>query len=600
MRLPDSLSVPLRLIRVVDLPRWMLPIVIATTMLAFLFEGFGIYLLIPLLGTLAEGDGVANAMRGSGNVVLDQLFAIAEMFDGPYQTVQLLGLIIACIALRAVAILASQAAFVYAKYRFGHQLRIQLFSKFLRANENYLQAQQPGAMLNIMTTEIWRMSEGLRELAKVITHGSAIIVFFSLMLLMSPALMVIVAPGTLAIIAAAFLITQRARRLGNRALAQNTVLSSRIQEGLGGLRTIRLFGREQHEFDRFEASAERVRRAFFAMEFLNEVPQPLILLLFALFISALVLVTGPDQFVTLVVFLALMQRMQPHVTLFTTNRARVMNVGGPLDMVTSILKDESAAPLTSGALVAPRPVDALRLRDVVYRYPTAEAPALRGVTLEIPVGKTTALVGASGAGKSTILSLLCRQIDPDQGSVSVDGVPLPQLDLDSWRRRIAVVPQEVYLFDATLRDNIAYGRLDASDEEVEAAARIAGAMDFVDALPDGFDTRLGDRGSRLSGGQRQRIALARAVVREPDLLILDEATNALDNLSERMVRDAIQRVSAGRTVVVVAHRLANVLNADNVVVMEAGRIVEQGPPAELMRKGGAFAALAAAEKAPAA
>jgi len=175
-------------------------------------------------------------------------------------------------------------------------------------------------------------------------------------------------------------------------------------------------------------------------------------------------------------------------------------------------------------------------------------------------------------------------------------VPLPEFDLAGWRAQIAAVPQDIYLFNTTLRENIAYGRPGASDADIESAARMSGAMTFIEALPDGLDTRVGDRGSRFSGGQRQRIALARALVRDPGVLILDEATNSLDNFAAALVRDTIVQASSGRTVLVIAHRMAGIMSADSVVVLDRGRLVEQGSPQELLARGGLFARMVAAEQ----
>jgi subfamily B ATP-binding cassette protein MsbA len=238
----------------------------------------------------------------------------------------------------------------------------------------------------------------------------------------------------------------------------------------------------------------------------------------------------------------------------------------------------------------------VRFRRVSHRYPTGDADALREVDCEIRAGRTTALVGASGAGKSTLVNLLWRQFDPTAGEILVDGTPLPSLDLEQWRDRIAFVPQDVHLFDATVRENIAYGRLDATDEEIVAVARLAGAHDFILSLPDGYGTRLGERGMRFSGGQRQRIALARALIRDPDILILDEATSALDNLSAALIRDAVATAAEGRTVIVIAHRMSAALCADWVIVLDEGRLAEQGPPAALLATGGAMAKLVDAER----
>ncbi|MFY9512510.1 MAG: ATP-binding cassette domain-containing protein, partial [Rubrivivax sp.] len=234
------------------------------------------------------------------------------------------------------------------------------------------------------------------------------------------------------------------------------------------------------------------------------------------------------------------------------------------------------------------------LRSLQFHYPSRpRQPALADVSLDVAPGETVALVGPSGAGKSTVLQLLLRFYDVQQGEVQIDGVPVQRLRLADLRRRIAIVPQDSTVFSTSALENIRYGRPEASDDEVHAAAKAAFAHDFISALPEGYNTFLGERGVRISGGQRQRIAIARAMLKNPPLLLLDEATSALDAESERMVQAALEAAMQGRTTLVIAHRLATVLRADRIVVLDGGRIVETGSHAELVARGGLYAKLAA-------
>jgi ATP-binding cassette subfamily B protein len=232
-------------------------------------------------------------------------------------------------------------------------------------------------------------------------------------------------------------------------------------------------------------------------------------------------------------------------------------------------------------------------RDVRFTYPSRpKVSALEGISFRVPPGQTVALVGPSGAGKSTIFNLLLRFYDPASGDVMVDGVRVPDADLEALRVRMALVPQEVALFADSVAENIRYGTPDASLEEVMRAAEAAQAHGFIEALPQGYETRLGERGVTLSGGQRQRIAIARALLRNAPILLLDEATSALDAESEGLVQKALERVMRGRTTLVIAHRLATIQKADRILVMDKGRVVEEGSHAELLRRGGLYARLA--------
>jgi len=229
-----------------------------------------------------------------------------------------------------------------------------------------------------------------------------------------------------------------------------------------------------------------------------------------------------------------------------------------------------------------------------FHYPSRpDDAALEGFTLDVRPGETVALVGPSGAGKTTVFQLLLRFYDPQAGSIRLDGVDVRDADPVEVRRRLGLVAQDPVIFSANAWENIRYGRPDATDAEVRAAAEAAHALEFLETLPEGLDTFLGEKGVRLSGGQRQRLAIARAILRDPPILLLDEATSALDAESERMVQDALDRLMKGRTTLIIAHRLATVLNADRIVVMDRGQVVGTGRHADLVREGGLYARLAA-------
>ena len=272
----------------------------------------------------------------------------------------------------------------------------------------------------------------------------------------------------------------------------------------------------------------------------------------------------------------------------------MLRAAGAASRLSELLEEQPAiaAPAKPLALPVP-PRGGLSFRNVTFRYPTRlETPALTDFTLEIEPGETVAIVGPSGAGKSTIFQLAERFYDPQAGTIRLDGIPLTSADPAEIRSRIAFVPQDGVLFSASARDNLRYGNWDASEDAIWAAARAANAADFIERLPQGLDTYLGEDGTQLSGGQRQRIAIARALLRDAPILLLDEATSALDAESERLVQEALEHLMADRTTLVIAHRLATVRAADRIVVMEDGRIVEQGTHAQLSSNGGLYARLA--------
>jgi ATP-binding cassette, subfamily B, bacterial len=272
----------------------------------------------------------------------------------------------------------------------------------------------------------------------------------------------------------------------------------------------------------------------------------------------------------------------------------VLRAAGAMERIGELFGEEATIADPPNALALPRPIrGSLRFEGIDFHYPTRpDAPALHDFNLDIRPGETVALVGPSGAGKSTVFALLLRFYDPQRGRISFDGVDLRAMTLTELRGAIALVPQETVIFGGTAADNIRFGRQDASDEAVHAAAHAAEAHDFIQLLQNGYDAELGERGVRLSGGQRQRIAIARAILRDAPLLLLDEATSSLDAQSEAAIQQALERLEKGRTTLVIAHRLATVQRADRIVVMDGGRIVAQGTHASLLAEEGLYAELA--------
>jgi subfamily B ATP-binding cassette protein MsbA len=287
----------------------------------------------------------------------------------------------------------------------------------------------------------------------------------------------------------------------------------------------------------------------------------------------------------LLAFLVVLMRMLPLIQGANTSRAEWAVYRGSLDRVADLLRPDDKPFLYSGRRRLEGFTDSIVFDDVSFGYEPGQA-VLKNVSLRINRGEIVALVGGSGSGKSTLVDLLARFYDPVEGRITLDGHDLRDYYLPDLRRQIAVVNQHTFLFNDTVRRNIAYGRDGIPEERIREAAREAGALGFIEELPEGFDTLLGERGARLSGGQRQRIAIARALLRDPDVLILDEATSALDSVSERLVQESLERLMVGRTVVIIAHRLSTVEGADRVVVIEEGAVREEGSYRDLLASKG--------------
>jgi subfamily B ATP-binding cassette protein MsbA len=287
----------------------------------------------------------------------------------------------------------------------------------------------------------------------------------------------------------------------------------------------------------------------------------------------------------------LLYRLQGPTRELLQSKIALDGLAGSIDDVDDFLRTTERPFLSQGHVPAPAFSKAVEFRNVSFRYAPGQPLALQDVSFSIPAGKTTAIVGESGAGKSTVMALLFRFMDPTSGAILADGIPLPEFDLRSWRKRLSLMSQEVHLFNDTISANIAYGDLDAGEAEIRKAAEIAKADDFIRLLPHGYGTQIGDQGMRLSGGQRQRVALSRTILRNPDILLLDEATNALDAETEQAFQLALDEYSHNRTVVVIAHRLSTIQAADQIIVMAKGRVIEAGSPDELLKRQGHFSRL---------
>jgi ATP-binding cassette, subfamily B, bacterial MsbA len=565
----------------------------------------GLHLYRRLLAYVRPYTGVfAAAVVGMlvvtlGDLVMSYLvIPIVQNFQSPdpARTRWLPLAVVLVFLLRGLGSYVSDYGMAYTGLRVVFDLRRQLVDKLLKLPTSYYDEHASGTVQSKLTFDAHQLASAASGTIATALRGTFAIVgsiAFLLWLNWQLTLLVFIVVPLIAVITRYF--SRRLRRLARDIQTRTGALTHTLEEMIGGHRIVRVFGGEDYERERAVRAANALRHSMSKQASAGAASTPLAVFIAALgigFIVWMALMQSQDGRLDVAVFLAytlalitLLDRLKSLSGINASIQrglAASESIFGLLD-----LDDEPDA----GTIVLERARAKIEFERVTLRYGDGRE-ALNGVSLVISPGETVALVGASGSGKTSLVNLIPRFYAPSAGRLFIDGHDITTLTVKSLRAQIALVSQDVLLFDDTIAANIAYGAMaGAAREDVERAAAAAHALDFIRALPQGFDTPVGEQGLRLSGGQRQRIAIARAVLKNAPILILDEATSALDSESERMVQMALDTLMKGRTTVVIAHRLSTIEHADRIVVLDGGRVVEQGTHAELLSRNGAYTRL---------
>lgn len=576
---------------------------IAATAVASILDGITLLLLIPLLRHLFGSAGGLTVGGSDLERIVDAVLSpILSGATGAGVTVRLVVLLWAALVLKNIlSYLASQVS-VLAQEGLVRDLRSGLFSHLLRLDLGWLERTRGGQVISRVMQDADQSKLAISAgLASFVQNLVLILTTLAVLAQLSWQLTVLTLGAAPILIVGVRQLLSRLRRHARARANEAGEMTSTVAERLAAVKLIRSYNGLERESERFRDQADRYRRHVARTQRFATLTSPVSELFGGLLLVLLVAVGASASFGS--------QAMSPEgMLVFIVAALRVM---APLKAITQFPSQMSIALASAERvreiLLLPAPEEepaglppasftqSIRYQGVWFRYPgTDDRWVLQDISFDLPRGKTVALVGPSGSGKTTLAELLPRLREPVQGHILLDGVPIDQCSRSSVRALLGFVGQETVLFNDTVRANIAYGRPDASVEQVESAARAANAHDFIVRLPQGYDTILGERGTRLSGGQRQRIAIARAILRDPPILILDEATSALDPESERLVQDALTRLMRDRTVLVIAHRLGTVQHADEILLLEDGQVVERGTHQHLLAREGRYAELVGA------
>jgi ATP-binding cassette, subfamily B, bacterial MsbA len=576
-----------RLFAISNLKAWFVPAMVLLGLVAAFLEAISLALVIPLLQVINDSTGAK-----APSALVRQLNEMVDLVPIDSRILAIVAAIVAAVIFKGVVGYTNMVLLGLMYGRTSHAIRTRLFAHILAMPLAQLERDRIGRFVDTINTQSWRASDATQVLFTVIISLTAVVVLVALLAIVSWPLTLIAAILVTTVPPLTRAISRRLKRLDSTGAETNKQLTQGTSSTLKGMRVVHAFAQEATEIERFRSASDRVRQTYFRTNLASMTKAPVTDLLIALVLvlSALLVEASQVALPILAGFFAILYRLRPRAISVAQSHARLLELEESIFEVRSLLAASTDAPAEKGPKKPFTKLrEGIRFENVSFSYPNSNRFALRNVSFHIRRGSMVAIVGASGAGKSTLLDLVLRFHKPQQGLIRVDGMPLSDIDPAAWRAAIGVVGQDPYIFEDTISANIRYGRPDATPQEVEAVAHFAHADDFIQTLPHGYDTVVGNGETPLTGGQRQRLALARALLRNPNILLLDETANVLDGNSERAFQDALIRFARDRTVIVVAHRLSMIERADFAIVLEEGAAVQEGPPHTLLGLEGAYA-----------
>ena len=584
-----------RAVKLLDDQRWKMVALIATAFVAAILEG-GTMGLLGLAVSVLVGEVDLRSSLGGGPLggYVSNLLARTSA-SGLF--LLLVGVAVIAQLGKSVLLYVSQAMEISLSYGLKRAIQRQSVSQLMSMSYAQVSQYPPGEIASVIDQSDV-VAESVNGVAKITRATLILIAYVCIMVLMSLKMTIATMLVVVILWVSLTRMVQLIRQLGQRTIDAKLILWRWTVEFLGAPRLLRVFNSTGFARDAINQARDEEIFPECKGEIIQAAIKPTIEAITILGAGAFLLVgyalagNGAQSVVPqLFVYVLIFYRLKPQISAFNEFRAKLAWIIRRFELVGGFLRTSDKEFIQEGGKPFSGLKDSVRFENVTFRYPGTQTAALDNATFSFRSGQTIAIVGPSGAGKSTVLDLFVGLYAPTSGRITVDNKDLAQLDSFQWRDHIGMVDQEVVLLNTSISQNIRFGRDDASREDVERAAKLAHSHEFIEVLSEGYDTPIGEKGFKLSGGQRQRIALARALVRDPGILVLDEATSALDSASEKVIQDAIDEMHDSRTILIVAHRLSTIAKADHIVFLEHGRVVEQGSPAELLEQGGKFAHL---------
>jgi subfamily B ATP-binding cassette protein MsbA len=556
-----------------------------------LTESFGVFLLVPLLQTMGQSNIFSNVpLLGSISAIFDALPANTRLLWAG-------GIMLIVVLLRGALQFAQEFVGYAIPHRIDFYLRLRAYSAFVNTSIQFIDTVGAGEISNVTVNHPARIGIALRFVATLIANIAVLISYILVLSIVSPSLFIL---ASVYVITATLLFralsTGLVHSVGRELSEANVQFGQIFFETLHGGKLIRLAGATREVERDLESSVKRLERARDKTVAVENMTVPFFSTMGGTLICIIVMLVGVMKSETagqavgvLVIFFVLLFRILPPLSIISISRNNIIIHLEAFREFDAFLANAAKARERDGTNRIDGFFDEIRFEELTFSYSADGPKVLDRISFAVPKGHTVAIVGPSGAGKSTLINLVTRLYRPDSGRILVDGMNLNDLVVDSWWRRLGVVTQEIVIVNDTIRANLCFGLQDqVSLDQIRSAAHLAAIDDWIDSLPQGYETVLGDRGSRLSGGQKQRMALARAFVRDPEIIILDEATSALDTLTERTIQKQLLTLSRRKTMIVIAHRLSTVKRADTIVLIENGRVAEIGNHNELINKQGIY------------